>query len=897
MKNDILETVKRKEEKGKASLADLSIQLTSLAEASKHQKIVCIIDSLDFETRQSRQSDISDTEYQTFQWVFNDRHGPTDQHVGLRNWLQHGDDIYWISGKAGSGKSVLMNYIANEPLTQQLLQSWAGDTRLIIAKYFFWNAGAQMQKSQQGLLQSLLREVYGQCPELVPLICPSRWIRYHEIGATWSRLEIQEAFKRLSQQQSLNLKFCFFVDGLDEYDGEDYTHIIKVLKDLNASPSVKICLSSRPWNIFIAAFGTSTDQRLVLEDHNGDDIEKFVRSRFASDEHFKLLQSRDSRSSDLVDQIVRNAQGVFLWVRIVVGNLLRAMSNDDSLSDLHKRLESFPTTLTAYFQHMFDSIDDFYREETSEILLICLEGMQPLSLLALWFYEQEKVTLNYTLRADITPLGRRDVVAIFEGIHKRINARGQDLLVIEDNSLAKYEQLMYTVRFSHRTVKDFLLKPDMLKKLNSWKSKDFDARNFLCKATLATVKSLPSPTDKTIYVNDNRCWYYVNEFFFYARLIENDESSLDFALMDEFQRAVSSYRFHKRDERGTYLERFFTSLVWVFDYGARWVAENDILSIHDDPNKFLSPYDKDMTRFFFALAVEGNLKGYIQHKLATMPQLIKRSFCQRPLLDRALRPSPSARRTFRIDPDMINVLLTRGANPNEVLTLYKLENAWDDLSWTYAPEKAWTTVWALFLRDLHEAKSKKIRKSPELVQDELEVTKLMIENGAAMDLRPWRILALQHPLKPFGGPTLTPSEVLHEVFPQRDAEFLDQLLRKNRPWALWQACLWVKRTVLLWIYRDIHIVVWSLSSLYAIFFNQTLGVILPMVVIPTVLYGLWLVCPIFSFVISRIAPVLLPALILSDWIRILDWLIWFNSLLVLRNSALELHGLRRKTET
>lgn len=83
-----------------------------------------------------------------------------------------------------------MNYIANEPRTQEMLQSWAGDTRLIVAKYFFWNAGARLQKSQQGLLQSLLREIYGQCPELVPVLCPFRWKRYYEIGATWPRVEL-----------------------------------------------------------------------------------------------------------------------------------------------------------------------------------------------------------------------------------------------------------------------------------------------------------------------------------------------------------------------------------------------------------------------------------------------------------------------------------------------------------------------------------------------------------------------------------------------------------------------------------------------------------------------------------------------------------------------------------
>lgn len=749
-----------------------------------------------------------------------------------------------------------------------------------------------MQKSQQGLLQSLLRDVCGQCPELVPVVCSSRWKRYHEIGGTWTRLELSEAFKKLSQQRLLSLKFCFFVDGVDEYDGEDHTHIINVLKDLNASPSVKICLSSRPWNIFIKAFGADNDQRLLLEDLNGYDIQRYIKNRFQEDEQFTLLQSKEPRSSDLIDQIVQNAQGVFLWVRIVVSNLLRGLSNDDNLSDLQKRLESFPTTLTAYFQHMFDSIDDFYREETSEILLICLEGIQPLSLLALWFYEQERTTPNYALRANKTPFGRADVVAIFESIHKRINARGQDLLEIEADTMT-FEHLMYTVRFSHRTVKDFLSEPDMLKKLNSWKSKNFDARITLCKATLAIVKSLPSSTDITDYAKANRCWNHVSEFFSYAHLIEQDEGTLDDALMDAF-RAEIRIRFREGRRQSTYLGPLHAYSAWALDHWARWINQYDILPLTEDPIKHLSPYDRDLTSFFFALAVEANLKHHVEHKLTANPHLINRSYWQRPVLDSALRPSPWTKPTYRIDPDMIDLLLRRGANPNMTLTLYKALSASNDSPFLYTSEKAWTTVWALFLRSLHDAESAKIHKPPELAQDEFEATKLMIEHGAAADLRPWRILTSEDPLKPFGGSMLTPSEVFREVFPPRDAALLEQLLQKNQPRALRQACSWVRRTVLLWFYRDIHIVVWSLTSLYPIFFNATLGVILPMVIIPTLLYGLSFVWPFVSFTISRAAPVLLPALILSDWVPILDWLILLNDLLVWRDSTLVFNSSKKK---
>ena len=739
-----------------------------------------------------------------------------------------------------------------------------------------------MQKSQQGLLQSLLREICGQCEDLVPIVCPFRWQRYHEIGATWTRQELSEAFKKLSEQRLLSLKFCFFVDGVDEYDGEDHTHIINVLKSLDASPSVKICLSSRPWNIFVKAFGTNSHQRLLLEDHNEYDIQQYVKNKFQEDEQFAIFQSKEPRSSDLVGQIVQNAQGVFLWVRIVVGNLLRGLSNDDNLSDLQRRLHSLPTTLTAYFRHMFDNIDDFYREETAEILLICLEGIQPLSLLAFWFYERERVEPNYALRADRTPFIRADVVAVFESVHKRLNARGQDLLEIEADA-ATVEDLMFTVRFSHLAVKEFLSRPDMLKRLHSWKSKHFDARISLSKATLGIVKlsNFPPWADINDYEKAsvmtnhagnpvmsnseraNRCWNYVSDFFSYAHLIEHHGGTLDDPLIDEFRSVVCLILVQKAHRPGT-----FAYLTWAIDHWACWINQYDTLPLTYDRSTFLSPFDRDMTSFFFTSAVQAKLKTHVAHKLAASPHLISRSFSQRPVLDRALRPSPWTKPTYRIDPNMIDLLLTRGANPNMILTLYK------DMSKShllYTSEKAWTTVWALFLQNLHDAARARIRKPPELVQDEIEATKLMIEHGAAADLRPWRISGSEDSLKHFGGTMLTPSEVLREAFPPRDAIFLEQLLKKNRSWALRQACDWVKRTVLLWFYRSIEIFLWPLTSL--LFSKNKVGVILLMVFIPMSIYGLSLVWPAAWLTVSGTALVLLPALILSDWIPILDWLV------------------------
>ncbi|KAI0401058.1 hypothetical protein F4802DRAFT_609708 [Xylaria palmicola] len=87
--------------------------------------------------------------------------------------LAHSKTFQWIfqsSGKAGSGKSTLMKFICAHPTTVELLREWAGNKRLILADFFFWNSGTALQKSREGLLRSLLFEILRKCPELIPQV-------------------------------------------------------------------------------------------------------------------------------------------------------------------------------------------------------------------------------------------------------------------------------------------------------------------------------------------------------------------------------------------------------------------------------------------------------------------------------------------------------------------------------------------------------------------------------------------------------------------------------------------------------------------------------------------------------------------------------------------------------
>ena len=138
-----------------------------------------VIESLfysDIFSRQEQVEHVFDGIENTYEWVFDK---PQKRRVGERSqteepywddfaaWLKSGHGLYWINGKAGSGKSTLMNYICQHNRRLELLNDWAADRLLLTPVYFFWAAGSRQQKSIDGLLRSLIYQMLTECRELV----------------------------------------------------------------------------------------------------------------------------------------------------------------------------------------------------------------------------------------------------------------------------------------------------------------------------------------------------------------------------------------------------------------------------------------------------------------------------------------------------------------------------------------------------------------------------------------------------------------------------------------------------------------------------------------------------------------------------------------------------------
>lgn len=409
-----------------------------------------IVSSLNYDNRPIRERSVPQAHNDTFQWAFNSH---------LSDWLRSGDGTFWIAGKPGSGKSTFMKFIVNQPQTRELLVSWAGQSSaLATASHFFWITGTPMQKSWQGLLQSLLFEICRQHAVLVlPVICPTRWAiaQAGDLAAAteaWSVTELTNAFRRLASATPMPLRFCLFIDGLDEYDS-DHAELCIVLRDMARSPHIKLCVSSRPWGVFEHYFGGKTGQRLNIHDLTGRDIRHFVADEFQSHPRWEEAVSRGvvGEEKKLIERIADQADGVFIWAFLVTRSLHNHLSAGDAILDLNTRLRELPTELHPLFKLTLEKGHQSDRAQMAGILQAAAHALEPLHVDIYWNIERELISPGHATNIAIDAASPQEVEARRVETVRSITEKTSGLLKLVNN---KFE-------FLHRTVRDFVLSKDM----------------------------------------------------------------------------------------------------------------------------------------------------------------------------------------------------------------------------------------------------------------------------------------------------------------------------------------------------------------------------------------------------------------------------------------------------
>jgi hypothetical protein len=593
-------------------------QLTQAEDDMIADKIVA---SLNYDSRPVRHDSVPQAHKDTFRWAFESQ---------LAEWFRSGSSTFWISGKPGSGKSTFMKFISSHQQTKDLLSSWAGSSdKLAIAAHFFWIAGTSIQKSWQGLFQSLLFDTFNKQPAVIRLICPRRWAAaqsgtWQEATEPWSVTELGVALRALATAPDFPLKLCFFIDGLDEYDS-NHEELCNILHDMARSPHIKMCLSSRPWPVFEQRFGTDHTRRMDIHELTRDDIRKFVHDQLQLSNGSEVQMTENDRQ-DICQEIASKADGVFLWAFFVTKTLREASSRGDTISDLQQNLEKLPRDLEQLFRTMLESVHISSHAKMAGILQAASHALEPLHVDLYAVLEKEFDTPNYARTCPIQGIAQDQLSRQREQTTQSVHDKTKGLLKLVDQ---RFE-------FLHRTVKDFVRTRDMVEYLKEKLPMDYNGYRAIATAYLGFLKTtslnnsliagvvkLGQGRNSGVFTSHlNRALIYTSE------ALKTDQSPESMRLLDEYGRAVET-------------------MIRV-----RHVTVRGIVAEGSDPRAL---FREELLRH--------NLSPYLIQRLRENPDFLEP--LQDPPLYFALMPmSLSSGESPAPVPEILEILLHRGENPN-----------------------------------------------------------------------------------------------------------------------------------------------------------------------------------------------------------------------------------------
>lgn len=295
--------------------------------------------SLQFDN--SRYDKIANEHEGSFEWIW--------KHNEYKSWSASDTSrLFYIQGKPGSGKSTLMKYF-----NRNLQRKDSAAQQAIVARFFYSFRDGEPQRSHYNMLLSILYEILHQDEGFFYHQCQAEYRAQQrkEPPSTWDYGSLKRMLKSL-QNYRTNKRYYLTIDAIDESEPDDRRDILGLLFDLCSKMKhsvVKVFMASRP----VAQLESRRDQFhnfIKLDAETRSDIYNYAQSQLYGLNSTELL-------TQATTHILENAQGVFLWVKLISERLIEAHEEGYSEEELFRLLKQLPTELEDLYKLMLEKME------------------------------------------------------------------------------------------------------------------------------------------------------------------------------------------------------------------------------------------------------------------------------------------------------------------------------------------------------------------------------------------------------------------------------------------------------------------------------------------------------------------------------------------------------------
>lgn len=265
----------------------------------------------------------------------------------IQSWLEPKAEsrIVWFSAPPGSGKSVLSSHVV----------SHLGETGML-CQYFFFRSGDQSKRSPLALMRSIAYQIARDVPafkrDLMELSAEGPSLQKADYKLVWQKL-----FESILFKLGLSRPLYWVIDALDESESSET--FLNLLRSLSSSPTcLRILIVSRKTERLTFAFNQlsgSVTVKLIEKhghDHNATDIRMFA------EKEIKHMRGNDELKQRVVREIMSRAEGNFLWVQLVLEEILNCHTEEA----IQETLDEIPSGLSKLYQRMELAILDNARK-------------------------------------------------------------------------------------------------------------------------------------------------------------------------------------------------------------------------------------------------------------------------------------------------------------------------------------------------------------------------------------------------------------------------------------------------------------------------------------------------------------------------------------------------------
>ena len=327
-------------------------------------------------------------------------------------------------GKLGAGKSVMMANIVDDLFLELKPQSCC-------VTYFFCDHENKESITARTILGSFTRQIlqlHGNLEKLSEL--NQNDARYND--------SLPSIIDFLDDGFSKTIYFV--LDGLDECEAEHKSHVLEAIKSLQKKIKLLLCISSRLEPDRTSKFQLDELVSAKFSDipEDNPDIPDFIDYEIKGCMSSGQLRVMDPEIIPTIKEVLLlGSQGMFLWVSLSIKALCGLPSDNDIL----EALANLPQKLTDAYTEILKKSPDSHKTYLDLILRLLVVAIRPLSTREL------RVALN-------VKLGEMEWNAstLVNDISTLLSSSG-GLIVIDEE--------IYTVRFVHHSLRQFLTDPEI----------------------------------------------------------------------------------------------------------------------------------------------------------------------------------------------------------------------------------------------------------------------------------------------------------------------------------------------------------------------------------------------------------------------------------------------------